>query len=144
MKEEKKEFNLLGKSVDATPTSPTESPLDTFPNQFTERDYLIQFEAHDFTSLCPITGQPDFAKIKIQYTPAALCVETKSLKYYLQSYRNFQGFNEKVINTILNDLVAVTHPKWMRVHGEFAARGGITLTTVVEYPDLDLNQLKST
>ena len=95
---QEKEFDLLGKSVDATPTDPSESPLDTFPNQFQTRDYLIQFEAGDFTSLCPITGQPDFAKIKIQYTPDQLCVETKSLKYYLQSYRNFQGFNEKAVS----------------------------------------------
>ena len=142
MKEEKKDFQLLGKSVDATPTSPSESPLDTFPNQFTERDYLIQFECIDFTSLCPITGQPDFAKIKIKYTPGELCVETKSLKYYLQSYRNFQGFNEKVVNTILNDLVIATNPKWMRVEGQFAARGGIFLTTIAEHPDLDLDSLK--
>ena len=140
--EKKKDFKLLGKSVDATPTSPSESPLDTFPNQFGKRDYLIQFEAEDFTSLCPITGQPDFAKIKIQYTPDKLCVETKSLKYYLQSYRNFQGFNEKVINTILEDLVKATQPKWMRVRGEFAARGGITLTTIAEHPNLDLDSLK--
>lgn len=142
MKEEKKDFNLLGKSVDATPTSPAESPLDTFPNQF-NRDFLIQFDCIDFTSLCPITGQPDFAKIKIKYIPAKLCVETKSLKYYLQSYRNFQGFNEKVVNSILNDLVEAANPKWMRVEGEFAARGGIYLTTVAEHPELDLDSLKN-
>lgn len=142
MKEEKKEFQLLGKSVEATPTSPAESPLDTFPNQF-NRDFLIQFDCIDFTSLCPITGQPDFAKVKIKYIPGKLCVETKSLKYYLQSYRNFQGFNEKVVNSILNDLVEACDPKWMRVEGEFAARGGIYLTTIAEHPELDLNSLKN-
>ena len=72
MKEEKKDFQLLGKSVDATPTSPSESPLDTFPNQFQERDYLIQFVCIDFTSLCPFTGQPDFAKIKEKVSSKAI------------------------------------------------------------------------
>lgn len=136
------DFNLLGKAVDNPPIDPKDAKLDIFPNQFTERDYLIQFDCADFTSLCPITGQPDFATIKIQYTPDQNCIETKSLKYYLHSYRNFQGFNEKIVNTILLDLVAACQPKWMKIEGRFAARGGITLTTIAEHPDLDLSKIR--
>ncbi len=136
------DFNLLGKQVHIPSTDPKEAKLDVFPNQFTERDYLIQFECADFTSLCPVTGQPDFANIIIKYTPDKLCVETKSLKYYLHAYRNFQGFNEKIVNTILLDLVEICQPKWMQVEGQFAARGGIKLTTIAEYPNLNLNNHK--
>ncbi len=138
-----KDFQYLGKSVSNPPEDPKDATIETFPNEFTERDYLIQFDCADFTSLCPITGQPDFAKIRIQYTPDQQCIETKSLKYYLHSFRNFKGFNEKIINTILGHLVEVCQPKWMKVEGTFAARGGITLTTVAEYPNLDLDKVKT-
>ena len=138
------EFNLLGKNVHNPPEDPKDAQIDTFSNEFKERHFMIQFDCHDFTSLCPITGQPDFAEIRIKYIPAELCIETKSLKYYLHSYRNFKGFNEKIINTVLNDLSDAVKPKWMRVEGKFAARGGIVLTTVAEYPDLDVNKLNHT
>lgn len=128
---------MLGKSVSVPPTNPQEAAVETFPNRFTQRNYLIQFECEDFTSLCPVTGQADFAEILIQYTPDQKCIETKSLKYYLQSFRNYQAFNEAIVNTILMDLVAVCKPKWMKIEGRFAARGGIKLTTIAEYPDLD-------
>lgn len=131
------DFKMLGKSVSAPPTNPQEATVETFPNRFTQRNYLIQFECEDFTSLCPVTGQADFAEILIQYTPDQKCIETKSLKYYLQSFRNYQAFNEAIVNTILMDLVAVCKPKWMKIEGRFAARGGIKLTTIAEYPDLD-------
>ncbi len=135
------DFNLLGKSGKEFPASPEEAQLEVFENEFGERDFLIQFECLDFTSLCPVTGQPDYAKIDIQYTPDELCIETKSLKFYLQSFRNTKAFNEKIVNTILNDLIEACQPKWMRVKGAFAARGGISLTTIAEHPALDKTNL---
>jgi 7-cyano-7-deazaguanine reductase len=135
-------FKLLGKSGFKPPVNPEDAVIETFPNGFKERSYLIQFECSDFTSLCPVTGQPDFAEITIKYSPAELCVETKSLKYYLHSFRDYKSFNEKVVNTILNDLVKACNPKWMQVRGAFAARGGIKLTTVAEHPDLDLSKVR--
>ena len=130
-----KDFNLLGKSNNTPPTEPSQEILDTFPNKHTERNYWIEFHCSDFASRCPITQQSDFAKIYINYIPAASCVETKSLKFYLQSYRDQNKFNEQIVNTILNDLVAACAPKWMKVKGVFAPRGGISVVTVAEYPD---------
>ena len=131
------DFKLLGKSNFNIPTKPDEAFLETFNNDYAEdRDYLITFNCVDFTSLCPVTGQPDYARIRIKYIPDKSCIETKSLKYYLQSFRNQKAFNEKVINTILLDLVKACQPKWMQVKGKFATRGGIQLTTVAEYPNL--------
>ena len=135
------EFKLLGKSNFTPPTSPEEAVLEVWPNHQTERNYLIEFNSEDFTSLCPITGQPDFAQIHISYIPDQLCIETKSLKYYLHSFRNYEGFNEKVITTIMEDLVKACQPKKLRVVGKFAARGGIRLTTTAQYPDLDPSEL---
>ena len=129
------EFNHLGKSVNH-PQTPEEANLETFENQYKGRNYLIQFDCQDFTSLCPVTGQPDFAKISIQYIPNERCVETKSLKYYLHSYRNFKGFNEKIVNTILDEFIKVCKPRWIQIKGQFAARGGIVLTTTAEYPSM--------
>ena len=134
------DFKLLGKAGKFS-DNPDKSLLDTWTNDFTDRDYLIQFDCHDFTSLCPVTGQPDFATIYIRYIPNDLCIETKSLKYYLHAFRNTQAFNEKVINRIANDIIAVIDPKWLRIRGEFAARGGIELTTVVEHPSIDPSKL---
>ncbi|MFK7948007.1 MAG: preQ(1) synthase [Saprospiraceae bacterium] len=133
---ENKNFKLLGNSGGEMPLSPSQSQLETFDNNYVSRNYIIQFDCLDFTSLCPVTGQPDFAEIEIKYTPNIKCVETKSLKYYLHSYRNTKAFNEQVINRILDDLIAVCEPKWMKVKGKFAARGGIALTTIAEYPNL--------
>jgi 7-cyano-7-deazaguanine reductase len=107
--------------------------LDTFPNPQPARDYEIQIRSPEFTSMCPKTGLPDFGEISIFYTPAAVCVELKSLKYYLMGYRNQGVFYEAATNKILDDLVAACHPKRMRVVGAFTARGGITTTVVAEY-----------
>ena len=128
-------FKLLGKSTSEPPSSPDEAIIETFPNKFPEKSYLIQFDCMEFTSLCPITRQSDYAKIKIKYIPNEFCIETKSLKYYLQSYRSQRAFNEEIINRISRDLAAACKPRWMEVKGEFAPRGGIALTTTVEYPD---------
>lgn len=132
---DKKDFDLLGKPG-VFVANPEEAKLETFINEYAGRDFLIQFNSLDFTSLCPVTGQPDFAKIEIKYIPNQKCIETKSLKYYLHSFRNTQAFNEKVVNTIANDLIKACDPKWLKVKGEFAARGGIALTAVVEHPEL--------
>ena len=102
------------------------SLLETFENQFPGRDYRIEIVCPEFTSVCPKTGQPDFGTITITYTPNEKCVELKSLKFYLQSYRNEGIFYENVTNTILDDLVAVIQPRWMKLQADFAARGGIT------------------
>jgi 7-cyano-7-deazaguanine reductase len=109
------------------------SILETFPNPRPERDYEIQIRCPEFTSVCPKTGQPDFGEIQITYTPEATCIELKSLKYYLQAYRNQGIFYEAVTNRILDDLVAACAPKRMRVVGAFSARGGITTTVVAEH-----------
>jgi 7-cyano-7-deazaguanine reductase len=109
--------------------------LETFPNPKPERDYVIRFACPEFTCLCPKTGQPDFAVIHVEYVPDALCVELKSWKLYLWSYRDEGAFHEAVINRILDDLVAATKPRRARVDGVFNVRGGITTTIVASYPN---------
>lgn len=99
--------------------------LEAFDNSFPDRDYLIVHHANEFTSVCPKTGQPDFGVITISYIAAKKCVELKSLKYYLQSFRNEGIFYENVINRILDDLVSLLKPQWMEVKGEFTTRGGL-------------------
>ena len=108
--------------------------LDTFQNPNPERDYRIEMISSEFTCLCPKTGQPDFAEIKISYIPDKLCVELKSLKLYLWSYRDQGAFHEAVINRILTDLIAAVAPRAMTVTGAFNVRGGITTVVTVQYP----------
>ena len=132
----KKEFELLGKAVNELPATPEEAQLDTFPNRHKNRDYIVEFDCVDFMSMCPITQQSDFAKIHISYIPNDNCIETKSLKFYLQSYRSQMKFNEEIVNQILTDLVEACDPKWMKIKGAFAARGGISLTATAEHPSL--------
>lgn len=100
--------------------------LETFPNQFAQRDYEIEITCPEFTAVCPKTGQPDFGTITITYTPGESCIELKSLKLYLFDYRNRGIFYEHSINTILDDLVAACRPRRMRVVGQFTPRGGIS------------------
>jgi 7-cyano-7-deazaguanine reductase len=113
-------------------TTPTRE-LTTFPNPNPERDYEIAFEAPEFTSLCPMTGQPDFATIRIRYVPDAKCVELKSLKLYLWSYRDEGTFHEAVTNRIANDLIAALDPRFLYVEGDFFVRGGIKTVVKVEH-----------
>ncbi len=127
-------LTLLGKSEARLPSSPVDARLETFPNP-ARRDYRIRFETADFTSLCPVTGQADFAQVTIEYVPDALCVESKSLKFYLASHRNERAFNETVTNRILDDFVRACSPREAVVTAEFSARGGIALTVRAEYPD---------
>jgi 7-cyano-7-deazaguanine reductase len=102
------------------------SILETFPNQFPQRDYEIEIHCPEFTAVCPKTGQPDFGTIRISYVPDALCIELKSLKLYLFAYRDKGIFYEHSINTILDDLIAACKPRRMKVVGDFNPRGGMT------------------
>jgi 7-cyano-7-deazaguanine reductase len=129
------QLTLLGHSEAKIPSSPAQARLEIFPNPAPERNYRIHFETDDFTSLCPVTGQPDFARIDIDYVPDRLCVESKSLKFYLASYRNEHAFNEAVTNRILDDFVKACAPREVIITAQFSARGGIALTVRAEYPD---------
>jgi 7-cyano-7-deazaguanine reductase len=107
--------------------------LETFANPTPERDYTIRMTIPEFSCLCPKTGQPDFATLKLEYVPDERCVELKSLKLYIWSFRNRGAFHEAVTNEILDDLVAVTAPRFMRLLAEFNVRGGIYTTVVAEH-----------
>lgn len=107
--------------------------LETFDNQYPGRDYTIEIVCPEFTSVCPKTGQPDFGTLTFTYCPAAKCVELKSLKLYLQQFRNEGIFYEHVTNRILDDLVAVTKPKWMKLAAAFTPRGGISTRILAEF-----------
>ena len=109
------------------------SELETFPNPAPDRDYTIRMEIPEFTCLCPKTGQPDFATLSLEYVPGSLCVELKSLKLYVWSFRDRGAFHEAVTNEILDDLVAATRPRFMRLTAEFNVRGGVYTTVVVEH-----------
>ena len=107
--------------------------LEAFDNQHPDRDYWVQFNCPEFTSLCPITGQPDFAEIRIMYIPDRKMVESKSLKLYLGSFRNHGDFHEDCVNIILDDLVRLMEPRYIEVTGIFAPRGGISIYPFVNY-----------
>ena len=107
--------------------------LETFENQFPGRDYKIEIICPEFTSVCPMTGQPDFGVLTLNYTPAAKCVELKSLKLYLQQFRNEGIFYENVTNRIFDDLLAVLAPRWARLDARFSPRGGISTNVTVEH-----------
>ena len=114
------------------PTKPSKD-LETFENPHPERDYTIEIESPEFTCLCPKTGQPDFATLYIDYVPDARCVELKSLKLYVWSFRDEGAFHEAVTNRILDDLVAATAPRFMRLTADFNVRGGIYTKVVAEH-----------
>ena len=127
-------LSLLGHTA-KFPEQPAAATLETFQNHNAKRDYWVTFECGEFTSMCPVTGQPDFAQIRIRYIPDELCIETKSLKFYLASYRNTRSFNEAIVNKILDDLVEACRPRRALVHGEFTPRGGIGVIVDAEYPN---------
>jgi 7-cyano-7-deazaguanine reductase len=112
---------------------PAAEQLETFANPYPGREYTIEIVCPEFTSLCPKTGQPDFGTLTFSYVPGPLCVELKSLKLYLQSYRNQGAFYETVVNRILDDFVAVSQPRRCRLIGAFTPRGGITTTVTAQY-----------
>ena len=109
--------------------------LETFENPAPGRDYDITIVCPEFTSVCPKTGQPDFGTVTIVYCPEAVCLELKALKFYMQSYRNKGIFYEAAVNAMIDDLTAACKPKRMSVTGEFSARGGITTSVTVTYPN---------
>jgi len=115
------------------PSEPSKN-LETFPNPEPGRDYEIRFETSEFTCLCPLTGQPDFAVIRIRYVPDEACVELKSLKLYLWSFRDEGHFHEAVTNRILDDLVTLLHPRRMTIEADFHVRGGIHTVVEASHP----------
>ncbi len=115
------------------PSQPSKT-LETFPNPHPQRDYEVSFECPEFTCVCPMTGQPDFATIRIRYIPDELCVELKSLKLYLWSYRDEGAFHEDVTNRILDDLVAALSPRQAEIEGDFKVRGGIRTVIHASHP----------
>ena len=116
----------------AMPSQPSKK-LDVFPNPAADRDYEIAFDCPEFTCLCPLTGQPDFARFVIRYVPGAKCIELKSLKLYLWSYRNEGAFHEAVTNRICDDLVKACAPRRLTVEGDWFVRGGIATKVAVTY-----------
>ncbi len=124
--EDLKDITLLGRKAQPS------KKLEAFPNRTPGRYYLVTLETSEFTCLCPVTGQPDFATIKVAYVPDQKIVESKSYKLYLWSYRNEGVFHEHVVNTILDDLVKALDPHYIRVVGEFNIRGGIVITVSAE------------
>jgi 7-cyano-7-deazaguanine reductase len=122
------------------PTQP-DKKLETFSNPHPRRDYTIRIRIPEFTCLCPKTGQPDFATLTLEYVPDTLCVELKSLKLYVWSYRDEGAFHEDVTNRILNDLVTACQPRFMRLRADFNVRGGIYTDVVVEHRQPDWSPL---
>jgi len=125
-------LTLLKQGETRYPTSPDEANLETFENANQQRNYWITFETSEFTSLCPITGQPDFATIRIEYVPAEICIESKSLKLYLFSFRQMGTFYEEIVNRIYSDLFEELAPRRLIVNGDFTARGGITSSVKID------------
>jgi len=127
-----KKKDLAGLTLLGKPAKPSKK-LETFPNHHAGRDYVVTLTTEEFTCICPKTGQPDFATIKIEYIPDKKIVESKSLKFYLWSFRDEGVFHEHVANIILDDLVAALKPRWCKVSARFAVRGGIGITIDAEY-----------
>jgi len=127
-------LTLLKRSAQAYPDSPDKAKLEAFENAYPKRDYWVHFDCPEFTCLCPITGQPDFAHITIRYIPNKLCLESKAMKLYLFSFRNHGTFHEEVVNRILDDVVKAIKPRQAIVEGVFNPRGGIGITIEAEYP----------
>lgn len=117
----------LGSSTRYRYDHPEASILEVFANQHPGSPWVVGLDCQEFTSLCPMTGQPDFGRVHIHYVPGELCVESKSLKLYLGAYRNHGAFHEDCVNRIADDVVSVIQPRWLRVFGDFTARGGIAI-----------------
>ena len=126
------ELKHLGKTT-VYPKTIAEAELDTFENKCQHRKYTVTFNCPEFTNLCPITGQPDFANITITYVPDKKCIESKSLKLYMASFRNEGVFHEAVTNKILDDIVKATDPFEAKVVGDFNTRGGISIQVLAEH-----------
>jgi 7-cyano-7-deazaguanine reductase len=130
---EKESFTMLGNNHTQYPTDYDPAVLETFNNKHPDNDYFVKFNCPEFTTLCPITSQPDFGNIVISYVPDEKLVESKSLKLYLFSFRNHGDFHEDVVNIIMKDLVACMDPKYIEVWGRFLPRGGISIDPYCNY-----------
>lgn len=128
------DLNLLKQGESGYPDSPDKAKLETFANDYEKRDYRITFDCPEFTARCPVTNQPDFGHILIEYVPDKFCIESKSLKLYLFSYREHATFHEEAVNRILDDVVKACRPRKATITGEFRPRGGISITVRCEYP----------
>lgn len=131
--EETSGISLLGNKEVKYPSDYAPEILETFVNKHQDNDYMVKFNCPEFTSLCPITGQPDFATIYISYVPNVYMVESKSLKLYLFSFRNHGDFHEDCVNTIMKDLIKLMDPKYIEVWGKFTPRGGISIDPYCNY-----------
>ena len=140
--EELQGVTRLGENKTAYPQDYDPSVLETFVNKHPDNEYVVHFECPEFTCLCPKTGQPDFATIKIDYIPRIRMVESKSLKLYLFSFRNHGDFHEDSVNVIMKDLVALMDPKYLEVIGIFNPRGGISIYPFANYADAEHQELK--
>ncbi|MEI8121021.1 MAG: preQ(1) synthase [bacterium] len=129
-----KNLTLLGHSATQYPDSPDKAKLEAFPNRYVNRDYVVRFDCPEFTSRCPITDQPDFGEITIEYIPNRSCLESKALKLYLYSFRNHNTFHEEVVNRILDDIVKAIAPRRIKVMGHFNPRGGISISAEAQWP----------
>ena len=132
-KDEMKDLTLLGNKKASVVTDYAPELLESFPNKHPENDYFVKFNCPEFTSLCPMTGQPDFATIYISYIPDKRMVESKSLKLYLFSFRNHGDFHEDCVNIIMKDLIKLMDPKYIEVQGIFTPRGGISIDPYCNY-----------
>ena len=132
MERNQEQLQQLGRKVQI-PADYAPEVLETFENVHPDNDYWVRFNCPEFTTLCPITGQPDFAEIRIAYVPAERMVESKSLKLYLFSFRNHGDFHEDCVNTIVKDLVRLMQPKYLEVRGLFTPRGGISIWPYANY-----------
>ena len=130
---EKENLTHLGSQGTKYPTDYAPEMLESFSNKHPDNDYFVKFNCPEFTSLCPITGQPDFAAIYISYVPDKLMVESKSLKLYLYSFRNHGDFHEDCVNKIMKDLIKLMDPKYIEVWGKFTPRGGISIDPYCNY-----------
>ncbi len=134
--------SLGNKEVKYQYNQPDISMLETFPNQYPQNPYIINFDCPEFTSICPKTGAPDFAEIEIQYVPNKLCLETKSLKLYLFAFRNHGSFMETITNKIFEDILKTIEPNHLRVKAEFNVRGGIGPTIICDSSYVFLNKIE--
>ena len=130
---EKGSITLLGNNKTVYSSDYSPEVLETFPNKHPDNDYFVKFNCPEFTSLCPITGQPDFATIYISYIPDRIMVESKSLKLYLFSFRNHGDFHEDCVNIIMKDLIKLMSPKYIEVWGKFLPRGGLSIDPYCNY-----------
>ena len=127
------ELTLLKASERHYPASPEEAKLESFRNRYADRDYIVEFDCPEYTSLCPVTGQPDYGHLTIRYIPDKRCIESKSLKLYLYAFRNHPTFHEEAVNTVLDAIVAACSPRAAEVVGCFRPRGGIAINVTARY-----------